>query len=201
MKEYVNCVIVGKDGYFDQVKVKEEEFEQYSKFVIGETINGYKKLKFPGEISYMSTNGVLNKVGKVKPETIERIKKSLAKKEERTKAIQDSYKNVEKPVITDEERAIIEKLYEVMNDSSSGKYIDQYEYIYDDYKVLNSFYLGHDRPIMDRDENDNMIIVGYVTVDMFLKDFLLTLGCKDDIVDFGNRIETCEKIIKDYYGI
>ena len=40
-EDHINCVIVTKNGYFDQCKITKEDFPKYEKYLIGETVNGY----------------------------------------------------------------------------------------------------------------------------------------------------------------
>jgi len=91
MEELIDCVIVTKSGYFDHVKVKSDDVEKYSYFIIGETANGYKKIKFPEQTSYIKTNGVLGSVGKANQEMVRRLEKAAKEKSSRIKEIQQRY--------------------------------------------------------------------------------------------------------------
>jgi hypothetical protein len=79
-EDYINCVIVTKNGYFDQCKITKEDFPKYEKYLIGETVNGYKKLKFPDNISYIRENDVLIKVGIPNPELVKKLRKKVDEK-------------------------------------------------------------------------------------------------------------------------
>ena len=85
-EDHINCVIVTKNGYFDQCKITKEDFPKYEKYLIGETVNGYKKLKFPDNISYIRENGVLIKVGVPDSEYVKWARKRLDEKNERMKS-------------------------------------------------------------------------------------------------------------------
>lgn len=89
----LDCVILsGKDGYFTHCKFRPEDLELHKDCIVGETVNGFKKINFPEGTSYIMNNNVFDKTFTPTPEMIARLEKSVADKEARIKAIQDKYK-------------------------------------------------------------------------------------------------------------